>query len=149
MAALPASISQITKRWSESERIRDSSVTCDNECPLSSNDIYEKFAADFVTIYEFEKYYKEISRVCQQLISENEEIRKKNSYLESIVMKYFFENVNKTSHENATQLREFFQLPIISEKAKKSIIFELDGILEDMGNEKKSSKELLMEIRGE
>ena len=99
-------------------------------------------------MHEFEKYYNEISKVFQQLMIENQEIKRKNSYLESIVMKYFFENVNKTSHENATKLRDLLELPVISQKAKKSIIFELDGILEDMDTDKKPSNELLREIRG-
>jgi hypothetical protein len=145
--AAPA-ISQITKKWAESDRIRESSVICDSECPLTSKEIYEKFSTDFIAIHEFEKYYNEISRVCQQLMIENQEIKRKNSYLESIVMKYFFENVNKTSHENATKLRDLLELPLISQKAKKSIIFELDGILEDMDTDIKPSSELLREVRG-
>lgn len=143
-----AAPSQITKRWAESDRLRDNSVPCDSECPLSSKNVYEKFATDFITVHEFEKYYNEVSRVCQQLMIENQEIKRKNSYLESIVMKYFFENVNKTSHDNATKLRDLLELPSISQKAKKSIIFELDGILEDMDADKKTSNELLSEIRG-
>jgi len=142
------SISQITKRWAESDRIRDISVPCNSECPLFSKDVYEKFATDFIAVHEFEKYYNKISMICQQLMIENEEIKKKNSYLESIVMQYFFETVNKTSHENATKLRDLLKLPVMSQKAKKSIIFELDGILEDMESDKKPSKELLREIRG-
>lgn len=144
-----AVIFNISRKWAEEEKRRDRCTHCGIESPRISEDFCEKFSSDFISRFEFETYYEESSRIFQQLMIENEEIRIKNSYLESIVMNYFFENVNKTSHENSTKLREFLHLPVMSEKAKKSIIFELDGILEDMESNKKSSKELLREIRGE
>ncbi|GAB6286051.1 MAG: hypothetical protein STSR0009_22520 [Methanoregula sp.] len=147
-----AVFSNFSRKLADDEKHHDISNNrsniCDTEPPRLSNDFYEKFSSDFISRIEFETYYTEFSRIFQQLINENEEIRRKNSYLESIVMEYFFENVNKASLENSTILRQHLQLPALSEKADKSVIFELNGILEDMGNSKKSSTELLRDIRG-
>jgi glutamate synthase domain-containing protein 2 len=143
-----AVFSNFSRKLADDEKHHDRSNICDTEQPRLSDDFYEKFSSHFISRIEFETYYKEFSRIFQQLKNENEEIRRKNSYLESIVMESFFENVNKASHENSTILREHLQLPALSEKANKSVIFELDSILEDMGNSKKSSTELLRDIRG-
>jgi hypothetical protein len=145
-AAVP--FSQPSKRWMGEERLRDSRCYGDDDYLQGFKDISDKLSSDFISKADFETYYKEILELLQQLMSENEEIRKKNSYLESIVMEYFFANIKETSHKNVTELREVLQLPKMNEKINKSIIFELEGILEDMGDNNKSSGELLKEIRG-
>ncbi len=89
-----------------------------------------------------------ISKNNEELIKENTEIKAELSYLKSIVLKRFFDDVNQKSHDNTNKLRELLQLPPINEKIDASIIKELEGILDDISDKGKSSVEILKEVRG-
>ena len=114
-----------------------------------------KDAANFITKSDFDQIIGNmyetmivISKNNEELIKENTEIKAELSYLKSIVLKRFFDDVNQKSHDNTNKLRELLQLPPINEKIDASIIKELEGILDDISDKGKSSVEILKEVRG-
>jgi hypothetical protein len=127
----------------------------DKKIRLLSNMDDEK-TNDFVTRPEFEKffefYYSHLLLLHEnneKLFQENEDYKRRLSYLEVIVKKAFFENADKKSHENVAKLRDVLKLPNIEEKIDDNVIDDLDGLLEDLFIDKKNAIDLLHEVRGE
>jgi hypothetical protein len=122
----------------------------------SLNNIDVEKTNDFITRPEFEKffefYYSHLLLLHEnneKLSQENEDYKRRLSYLEIIVKKAFFENVDKKSHENVATLRDALKLPNIEEKIDDNVIDDLDGLLEDLFIDKKNAIDLLHEVRGE
>jgi len=148
-------------RFDEQERILDSRFLSTPRMPinpLNSNDddpSIETSLANYVTKRQFDQIIGNLYNTLimmnknNEIISkENKEIKEELSYLKSIVMKQFLENVSEKSHENICKLRDILELPPITEKTDALIINELDGVLDDIADEGEFSVEALKTIRG-